>query len=234
MDSIGATVYTLSSEGASKYTPGVSAYTGTSGCTAASVHGVSTLPERLQWILDHRRRPDGRKWVHTALSAAAKLSKNHIGQMLKGRVTKPDTETLTDIARVAGVSAAWLITGKGSPDDDDDAIGPTRSDDVRPVFANLENWDAVVANDRAEHPDITDDESIRGGRIAAFAVQNRPAVPGDLWRAVLMIRDVNDPAAIARRFNEHQARVQQEIAAAADNARWEREQLDKKLARNKP
>ena len=109
------------------------------------------LADRLRWILEHRTREDGRPWFATPLSLAAGLSRNHIGQILAGRVEAPDLATLERIAQVAGVSSAWLATGSGSPTDATVAPPAGQRLEVQ-RFAELPGWRDLLAGARARRP----------------------------------------------------------------------------------
>jgi len=77
---------------------------------------VSTLPERLAWLLEHTRGPDGKPWSRRSLSLAAGLSASHVGQLLRERLGKrPSVDTISALAAAAGVDPQWLMTGEGSP-----------------------------------------------------------------------------------------------------------------------
>lgn len=61
------------------------------------------------------RGPDGKKWNAKTLSLAAGLSQNHVGQFRRGEVRGGQSETLDAIAKAAGVSTEWLVSGRGEP-----------------------------------------------------------------------------------------------------------------------
>lgn len=147
MDSMSATHYTSPPEGSSDCTSDPTQRWETSACTAGILALVS-LAARLQWILSHRVRDDGRPWKPTPLSVAAGLGRNHIAQMLDGRVEEPDLATLGRIARVANVSPAWLAMGAGSPDDATSAPPA----DAPQRFGDLAGWSALLAGARVRRP----------------------------------------------------------------------------------
>jgi len=146
MDSMSATHYTCGPEGSSDCTSGATQRWETSACTAGIFAAVS-LAARLQWILSHRVRDDGRPWKPTPLSVAAGLGRNHIAQMLDGRVEEPDLATLGRIARVANVSPAWLAMGAGSPDD-----SAPPANDAPQRFGDLAGWRDLLAGARVRRP----------------------------------------------------------------------------------
>lgn len=191
---------------------------------------VSTLSERVEWILENRKQPDGRRWSQRGLSAASGLSPAHVGMMLRGDAKAVKAETLAGLARAAGVSLGWLLTGEGSPDHDDDTRGPSYSDDATPVLENVENWPEVVKADCLAHPDITPAEITTGSQVARYML-HRPALPGDLWDVVQQMRKMNDPAKLARMVRESEARLRELEARLPEQIRWEQEQLAKKRER---
>ena len=146
MESMSARYYTSTAEGSSDCTFGATQRWETSGCTAA-ILAVVSLAARLQWILSHRVRDDGRPWKPTPLSVAAGLGRNHIAQMLDGRVGDPDLATLGRIARVANVSPAWLAMGAGSPDDS----APVASEAPQ-RFGDLAGWRDLLTGARVRRP----------------------------------------------------------------------------------
>lgn len=104
----------------------------------------------MQWILDNRTRPDGRPWKTKPLSLEAGLGGPHVGMIARGDITNVKTETIYAIARVARVSGAWLLTGKGSPDDVD---GHQATDeDERPRWSEREDWPELLAAALLEEP----------------------------------------------------------------------------------
>lgn len=149
MDSMSATVYTDAAIRSSDCTIFAPARWETSGCTAG-ILGPVTLPDRLRWVLANRPRPDGREWKPTPLSVAAGLGRNHLAQILDGRVANPDLATMEAVARVVGVSPAWLALGVGTPDD------PAPAADQRPVgpprFGELASWRDLLSGAKVRRP----------------------------------------------------------------------------------
>jgi transcriptional regulator with XRE-family HTH domain len=69
---------------------------------------VSTLQDRLRWVLETRNLAAG------ALSVKAGLARSHIGGILRGNEESNLREsTARKIANAADVSVAWLMTGQG-------------------------------------------------------------------------------------------------------------------------
>jgi transcriptional regulator with XRE-family HTH domain len=81
---------------------------------AVETVAVSTLADRIEWILKHRGIT-GRE-----LSRRAGLGEVHVGQILSRARKNPDVsveaKTLEAIARGGVVNLQWLSTGDGSPD----------------------------------------------------------------------------------------------------------------------
>lgn len=190
---------------------------------------METIAQRLQWILDHRRQSDGTRWNAKALSIAAGLTPNHVGQFIRGTVKGGNNATLMKIARAANVNPLWLTSGAGGPDDEH---APSASEDPTPVMVNLVGWREVAKVDRFEHPDITDEEERAAERAAAFLL-HRPPVEGDLWELVQQLRRMNDPAVLAQKLAAHQARVRALIAQLPEQARREQEALSVKARKGR-
>lgn len=67
---------------------------------------MTTLPERLQWILDQRG------WSQRELARRAGLkSETHVGLLMKEK-TRPNAETMLRIAAAAKVRLEWLVSGE--------------------------------------------------------------------------------------------------------------------------
>ena len=102
------------------------------------------------------------------LSRRAGLHETQVSLVLSRLKKNPDSEvsvpTMRAIARGAGVSEAWLLTGRGSPDDRDDHVQPAPPDEVdvagrrpvaqdaartaRPLFEHLPDWPELLAGAR--------------------------------------------------------------------------------------
>jgi len=194
-----------------------------------SFAAVSTLLQRLEMLVERAGVSQRER------SRRAGLTDVHVGQLMRRLKASPnasfETKTLQAIAGAAGVSAAWLLTGDGSPDSDDATRAPSTTDDPEPILRNVPGWATVVAIDTAEHA-ITPEEIDHGEKIAAFML-HRPAVPGDLWEIVQQIRRVNDPTWLAQKLQESHARVQALLAKAPEQLAWEREQIARKQAKER-
>jgi transcriptional regulator with XRE-family HTH domain len=90
-------------------------------CYAA---GVSTLAERLAWLLAHRGFRSRR-----ALARATGLSASHISLLMKGE-RGFGLETARAIASAADVDLVWLMTGEGGP------AGPRRAEPCAEPFVD--------------------------------------------------------------------------------------------------
>lgn len=78
--------------------------------SACTLRTVETLASRVSWLLQQTGMSA------RALSLKAGLSPNHVGMLARGAVaTRPSHETLSAVARAAGVSLAWLADGEGEP-----------------------------------------------------------------------------------------------------------------------
>lgn len=101
--------------------------------------GVETIGERFRWITRNRTQPDGKPVSARQISMSAKSPRKPLGhsQAWAGQIIRGDTsgktvtwEECVSIAQAFDVSAHWLWTGEGAPDDVevvvDDPI-PTRA-----------------------------------------------------------------------------------------------------------
>jgi transcriptional regulator with XRE-family HTH domain len=79
---------------------------------------VTTVAARVRSVLDRTG------WSQRELSRRAGLASATIGWILGHPDRTTELDTIEKIARAAGVSSAWLATGRGSPDDRDDLEHP--------------------------------------------------------------------------------------------------------------
>ena len=77
--------------------------------------GVTSVKERLEWILREMYAPDGKPWNPSKLSLAAGLKRPHVGLILKRQSDELTVPTVTKIAAATGVRPAWLLDGEGDP-----------------------------------------------------------------------------------------------------------------------
>lgn len=118
---------------------------------------VTTLGDRIQYILDRVPSPSGEKWNAKSLSQAAGLpSDAHVGMLKRGTVKTGRGDTLAKIASAARVSLRWLSTGEGSPTDDDNESRAPGGESSEPKFANIPHWDHIRATAKTLEPSIED------------------------------------------------------------------------------
>ena len=119
---------------------------------------VTTVAARVRSVLDRTG------WSQRELSRRAGLASATIGWILGHPDRTTELDTIEKIARAAGVSSAWLATGRGSPDDRDDHVQPAPPDEVdvagrrpvaqdaartaRPLFEHLPDWTELLAGAR--------------------------------------------------------------------------------------
>lgn len=176
---------------------------------------VSTLGERVEWVLEHRRTPSGDRWTARGLSEAAGLSPAYVGLLKRGAVKAPRIDGLRAIAEAARVSAGWLATGEGNPDSDDDTRAPSNSDSAVPHMGNAIGWDDAerAARTQVDYPEAVW-EAAR--KVAPLAV-----------RGIVSEQDVIDIARMVARLSDP-ARMQAQLAEAYARQRELRERLDAK------
>jgi len=115
-----------------------------------------SLKERIEFIL--KREGISQR----ELSRRSALTEVHVGQILRRLAQDPDapveTTTIAAIARGGKVSRAWLLSGRGSPDDHDEHESPAPSTApdyiVRPQFQNLPEWAELLARAKALEPEL--------------------------------------------------------------------------------
>ena len=131
---------------------------GTSAWPADIFRGVNSLRDRLGWVIANRRQPDGEPWTEKSLSRASGLSPNTIGTFRRGNGEAMRKGNVDKIAQTAGVSAAWLAYGAGTPDDpQDDSATPAveHGDSADPRMSNRTGFAACLASAkllRPQHP----------------------------------------------------------------------------------
>lgn len=92
---------------------------------------MSTLQERLQWVLEARNLAAG------ALSLQAGLARSHVGAILRGReISNLREPTARKLSKAANVSVAWLMTGQGPRE-------PYTEEELVPIYPET----ASLAND---------------------------------------------------------------------------------------
>lgn len=123
---------------------------------------METLANRLEWARE-RLGVSGRE-----VARRAGMHESQYGVTLKRLRDNPDGEVsvpvMKSLARALNVSESWLITGRGSPDDRDDAAQAPPPEDVdiagrrpvssgaarshRPLLENLPDWPELLAGAR--------------------------------------------------------------------------------------
>lgn len=82
--------------------------------------GMTTLLERIDWILANRPNPAGKSWTARSLSTAAGQSPSFIAAFKDRwkRLGEADIgrEPIVALANAAGVSVRWLMEGLGEPE----------------------------------------------------------------------------------------------------------------------
>jgi transcriptional regulator with XRE-family HTH domain len=70
----------------------------------------------LTWILENRTKPNGKKMSMRYLSIESGRAESQVEQILSGRQSADISLDLAqDLARIADVDVAWLLTGHGAP-----------------------------------------------------------------------------------------------------------------------
>lgn len=114
------------------------------------------LRERIEFILK-REGVSQRE-----LSRRSGLTEVHVGQILRrlaqDEEAPVETKTVSAIARGGKVSAAWLLSGRGSPDDHEEPEAQTPSTApefvTRPQFQNLPDWPELLDRAKALDPEL--------------------------------------------------------------------------------
>lgn len=162
---------------------------------------MSTLPERLQWIFDNVKRPDGRLWKAKPLSIAAGLGPMHLGAIVRGEIKNPGEETLRPVAEAAKVSVGWLMSGEGDPfpssrSHDVGELAPSVDWSAPPTFDALPNWPALLAGAkplRPQHPAWVWDKLAKSRPMLS-----QPPTTGMVAKASDMVLEFEPPPSPAR------------------------------------
>lgn len=121
---------------------------------------VRTIPDRIRWILTTK------KLSQRELSLRAGLSHGAVGYILRSEGSSPEADTLKALAKAAGVSAPWLITGEGAPDATEEPQRHPANDTVpAATMGERPGYDDTEADAKALDPAITEPvwETIRAG-----------------------------------------------------------------------
>lgn len=177
-----------------------------SSLSAGILGPVNTLAERVEWILKHRRRPDGTRWSQRALSEAAGMSPAVVGMLRRGDTKDVRGETLRHLAAAAGVSLAWLATGKGTPDEDDDARGPSTAESGVPHFGNAVGWDDARREAERTHPYIPAWAWDQAATMAPMHLRS-VVTPEQVVSLARMALQLADPRAMSAALEERDRRL---------------------------
>lgn len=200
----------------------------------------ATLATRMQWVLENRRKQDGDRWDAKTLSLAAGLGSSHVGQIARGSLRNPQLSTLNAIARKAGVSAAWLATGAGSPDAIDRAE-PSVTTAVLgevPIYANALGWTDAVAEFLATPEGAGTPPSVihDAGQHSPYRLHG-PVTKERVKALVGLVLAEADPMKVIRERDELRAEVERlralEAAGAEDFERRVREAAEKRAKKTR-
>jgi len=187
---------------------------------------LDTLAKRLAWVIANRRKPGGGTWDQKSLSLAAGLGTSHVGQYVRGEQVNPTLDVLQRLAKAAGVSAAWLAFGAGTPDTIDPE-DPSYSDSSVPIARNVPGWSQVLRLDQlaaASSPAgklITPEAWERSNHAARYLIQG-PAAPGDALRIARLAMEVADEGRFERAYDANLKELQAgEDAERADAKAFE-------------
>ncbi len=169
----------------------------------------------MRWILANRTDPrTGKPWKGNALGRAADIrSIAHVNMIARGEIAEPSTELLKDVARIAPVSAVWLITGKGSPGDDDDATrAPSSRESATPHLANAIGFDDALAEAKRRDAARPAAARVRShaweavGRAGRYEIRGRVTAE-DILKLARVYEELADPARLAAAFDDQARRI---------------------------
>lgn len=181
---------------------------------AASVGAVvSPLIQRMELARD---RAAARGLSESEVSVACGRSRTWLNKALANGVEPRGVEVLEQLARVAGVSERWLLTGAGSPDAAEDALAPSVTDEPEPYRKNIPGWDDALALARMQRPHYPAWAWERASRSAPFLVDGPPSVGAVLALAQTALELGNPQLAEERERARREA--EREIAALARRA----------------
>lgn len=135
----------------------------------------------LRWILKNRRL-SGR-----ALSMAAGLSPNHVGQILGGW-QKPSiaTETATRLAAAGRVSLSWFLTQQGAPDGQDIPALPSDAPPVRFLDRDRRYTEQQMAERVLIADGWPEHDVLRASGAAGFALQSEDQPSAGEWHEKIL------------------------------------------------
>lgn len=192
------------------------------GAIVSASHGgyspsvASTVAQRIQKILDRTG------WSQRELSRRSGLSPGAIGWILAHPDRPSELDTLKGIASAAKVSLAWLTSGTGAPDADDDSRGPSTVESEVPHFGNAVGWADARREAERTHPDVPAWAWDQAATMAPMHLRT-VVTPEQVVSLARMALQLADPRAMTAAIEE-QARRLAELEA----------QLAAKLAADKP
>jgi transcriptional regulator with XRE-family HTH domain len=170
---------------------------------------MSTLKERLEWVLD-RRGMSAHAW-----SVGAGLASAHVNMMLSGRAKEPRRATLEKLARYARVRPDWLMFGSGEPEPVDDA--DEHAEPALPAATQFEGEPGEMPETLGQRKDYARQEVAAKKKLAGdgetvedwvwphvratnnFTLENTPPSVAMLYELAKFIRDHGNPNAKPRK-----------------------------------
>lgn len=201
-------------------------------CRAGYPDEVETVADRVRVVLQRSG------WSQRELSRRAGLSEASIQWILKHPDRPTASDTLKAIADAAGVSAAWLLTGKGTSDSLD-PTEPSTTDAVLghvPIYANAQGWaDAVTDYTSTEQGAKTPKVILRAASQRNAYHLHGPVTKDVVAALVGLVLAETSKEELARMTDASDARLEQLLAAqpaeAAEFERKVREAAEKKAGR---
>lgn len=161
---------------------------------------AGTVADRVRQILKRTG------WSQRELARRAGLSPGAVGWILAHPDRPSETTTLQGFASAAGVSLAWLTTGEGSPDADDDTRGPSASESHVPHHSNAVGWEDAQREAARRHPDIPAWAWEQAGRSAPAHLRSI-VTPDQVVKLARMALELADPAVMERLLSERDRRL---------------------------
>ena len=158
-------------------------------------------------------------WSQRELSRRAGLGETHVNLIIRSATKDPEStvelRTLAAIATAAGVSLAWLATGEGSPDADDDTRGPSASESHVPHHSNAVGWEDAQREAARRHPNIPAWAWEQAGRSAPAHLRSI-VTPDQVVKLARMALELADPAVMERLLSERDRRLAELEAQLAE------------------
>lgn len=169
----------------------------------------STVAQRIQQILIRTG------WSQRELSRQSGLSPGAIGWILTHPDRPTELDTLVKIAGAAKVSLAWLTSGSGTPDADDDARGPSVSESHVPHFSNAVGWADARREAERRHPDIPAWAWEQAAGSAPMHLRHA-VTPEQVVKLARMALELADPAVMSQALTDAQKRLAELEAQLAE------------------